>query len=437
MQTLDDLRSGKLSGAKHLRLRGLNGVFPDEIYDLADTLEILDLNDNQLSDLPADFSRLTQLKTLFCSNNPFEALPEVLSDCPSLDMIGFKSCQLTTIPADALTDKIRWFIVTDNQIETLPDAMGDLTRLRKCMLAGNRLSALPESMRQCEALELLRLSANRFEHLPDFLFELPRLSWLTFAGNPLHTPFDDVGTLPVIPMTAIERLETLGEGASGIISKARWTASAPAELAKSGDIAFKDYKGAVTSDGFADDELSASIAAGTHPNLVPVLAKTAPPDPTGLVMSLIPAAFFNLGQPPSLQSCTRDVFPQERVLTTPQVCKILSGIADAMRHLRERDICHNDLYAHNILITDAGNALLTDFGAAANYASLPNHQKDGIERLEVRAFGCLIEDLIGCMPKEDKTSPTGSKLSELKDKCMSEIPEKRPLFSTICKSLST
>lgn len=52
MQTIDQLRSGELAGIRHLKLSCALTSFPREIMDLADTLEILDLSGNALSDLP-------------------------------------------------------------------------------------------------------------------------------------------------------------------------------------------------------------------------------------------------------------------------------------------------------------------------------------------------------------------------------------------------
>ena len=49
MQTLQQLRHGELAGAVRLQLRGGLTEFPHEIFDLADTLEILDLTGNALS----------------------------------------------------------------------------------------------------------------------------------------------------------------------------------------------------------------------------------------------------------------------------------------------------------------------------------------------------------------------------------------------------
>lgn len=51
MHTLEDLRAGKLAGTRRLDLSAGLTEFPEEIFDLADSLEILNLSGNQLSAL--------------------------------------------------------------------------------------------------------------------------------------------------------------------------------------------------------------------------------------------------------------------------------------------------------------------------------------------------------------------------------------------------
>jgi Leucine-rich repeat (LRR) protein len=75
IQTLDALRAGDLAGARELRLHEGLTEFPREIFGLADTLEVLDLSGNRLTRLPDDLGRLTKLRVLFCSGNPFDRLP--------------------------------------------------------------------------------------------------------------------------------------------------------------------------------------------------------------------------------------------------------------------------------------------------------------------------------------------------------------------------
>lgn len=184
MHTLQQLQSGELKGIKSLKLLNCNLTqFPTEIFELADSLEILDLSSNQLSELPSDFGRLHKLKIVFFSDNLFTELPEVLTDCPQLEMIGFKANQIKTVSEKSIHPNTRWLILTNNQITSLPSSIGKCTRLQKCMLAGNQLAELPVEMANCKNIELLRLAANKFESFPEWLFNLPRLSWLAIAGN--------------------------------------------------------------------------------------------------------------------------------------------------------------------------------------------------------------------------------------------------------------
>lgn len=160
MQTLEQLQSGQLAGCRELRLACGLTEFPRAIFDLADTLELLDLSGNQLSELPVDLPRLHRLRVLFASDNLFTELPAVLGQCPALSMIGFKANRIKQVPPGALPQGLRWLILTDNQIESLPDEIGQCRPLQKLMLAGNRLQSLPPQLAQCQRLELLRISAN-------------------------------------------------------------------------------------------------------------------------------------------------------------------------------------------------------------------------------------------------------------------------------------
>ncbi|MBC7663211.1 MAG: leucine-rich repeat domain-containing protein, partial [Caulobacter sp.] len=103
MQTLSDLRAGRLTGATRLDLRHCQlDDFPREIFALADTLQMLDLSGNRLRALPDDLPRLRKLRILFCSNNPFDSLPAVLGRCQRLDIVGFKANAIAHVPAEAI-----------------------------------------------------------------------------------------------------------------------------------------------------------------------------------------------------------------------------------------------------------------------------------------------------------------------------------------------
>jgi hypothetical protein len=435
--TLEQLRAGQLAGTRRLKLGCGLTEFPREIFDLAETLEVLDLSGNALTSLPDDLPRLTKLRILFGSDNPFTELPEVLGQCSQLSMVGFKANRIRRVSGNALPPQLRWLILTDNEIEALPAEIGGCTQLQKLMLAGNRLRTLPEELAACSQLELLRLAANQLSGLPAWLLRLPRLSWLAYAGNPFSEALE-AEALVDTPTAAIAwpdlKLEAvLGEGASGVIYRA--------ELADQHGalrhVAVKLFKGAVTSDGLPDCEMAACIRAGDHVNLIPVAGKVKdhPAGTHGLVMELIDPQFTNLAGPPSLDSCTRDIYGADTRFDLAAALGIAYGIASAACHLHEQGIMHGDLYAHNILYGGQGRALLGDFGAASFYALDDRDIGLALQRLEVRAYGCLLEELLErCVWPHAQTN-IQARLVELKDNCLSEAIDSRPLFDEIAARL--
>ena len=401
LQTLQQLNNGELSGVKRLQLAENLSEFPEAIYSLADSLEILDLSNNALTSLPDDLARLSNLKILFCSNNQFTELPEVLGTCSKLEMIGFKSNQIRTVSGASLPRITRWLILTDNQIDILPDEIGELPRLQKLALAGNQLRKIPQSIKHCQNLELIRLSANMLTTFPDVLLALPKLAWLAFSGNPFCASRDLHSEFKAVSANDVMLHQVLGQGASGVISKATWQDN---RFSFPDTIAVKVFKGEVTSDGYPEDELDACLSIGVHDNIVKPLAKISEPECSALLMALIPEHYYNLGQPPSLVSCTRDTFTQGQAFSIQQIGFIVAQMDAVLQHFIDKDICHGDLYAHNILINPEGHILFGDFGAASKYYNLSAEQKHGIQMIEDRAMRFFIDDMLSLCIEEDKDS---------------------------------
>lgn len=438
MDTLSLLRSGKLTGSRRLDLSCGLQQFPAEIYDLADSLEILNLSGNSLSKLPSDLTRLKRLRVIFCSDNHFTHVPEVLGELPQLEMVGFKTNRITHLPAASLPGKLRWLILTDNRLDELPESIGNCLRLQKCMLAGNRLQHLPDEMAACRQLQLLRISANRFASLPPWLLSLPKLAWLAFAGNPLAN-IGEKASLANHDVTDIhwdhlDLQHALGEGASGIIHRA----SLRREPGEGIPVAVKLFKGSVTSDGLPASEKAACLAAGSHPGLIGVAGKVCghPQGQKALVLPLIDPSFINLADPPSLESCTHDVYPEDVKFSLPIVLSIAQKIAAAAGHLHAKGIMHGDLYAHNILWRPDGACLLGDFGAASFYPTDDAQLAASLQKIEVRAFACLLEELLDRCIATPQSQDTLAKLGDLQQNCNQAETAARPSFVEIIRLLT-
>ncbi|MGY2260447.1 leucine-rich repeat-containing protein kinase family protein [Pseudomonas sp. SDO55104_S430] len=432
MHTLEQLRAGSLAGVTRLDLSCGLTEFPREIFDLADSLEVLNISGNALSSLPDDLHRLTRLRVLFCSDNQFTELPACIGQCAALTMVGFKANRIEHVPAAALPPLLRWLILTDNCVESLPNELGERPHLQKLMLAGNRLTCLPESLRNCHRLELIRIAANQLTELPEWLLSLPSLCWLAYAGNPLENEAALQATAP-IPWSELQLEQQLGQGASGVIHRATWTRSGQAATA----VAVKLYKGEMTSDGSPLHEMNACISAGLHPNLIRIEGQIFdhPQQTAGLVMQLIEPSFRNLAGLPSLASCSRDVYAEDTRFSADIALRIARGIASVAGHLHAQGITHGDLYGHNILWNAQGDCLLGDFGAASFHATEDTPESRALQRIEVRAFGVLLGELLERIDS-GLSDAQRVELEVLQQRCCQPDVLARPGFEEIVRALN-
>lgn len=106
------------------------------------------------------------------------------------------------------------------------------------------------------------------------------------------------------------------------------------------------------------------------------------------------------------------------------------SIVDAAQHLHARSLMHGDLYAHNLLWNGQGGLWLGDFGAATLLpATLEPAQRQAFERLEVLAFGLLLQEwLARCEAAPDA-------LIDLRDACLNADVASRPLFADLAERL--
>jgi len=280
-------------------------------------------------------------------------------------------------------------------------------------------------MANCTSLELVRLSANNLTKLDDWLLELPKLAWLAFAGNDFNkAQCLTKSTLKNTPLENFQLKKVIGQGASGVIHLAK---------TEHNNVAVKLFKGAITSDGYPLDEVNCCLQAANHANLIKVLSYIEQSEQLGLVMELIDTNYTNLGLPPSLETCTRDTFNDGCNYSIEAVYKIAKQMANTLTHLHTNKVSHGDIYAHNTMINEHYDVLFGDFGAATNLAMLSEYQQQQIQLIEVRAFGCLIEDLLSTVSAAVKQDELFGKMSDIATRSTNSVIASRPSF----KALST
>lgn len=85
------------------------------------------------------------------------------------------------------------------------------------------------------------------------------------------------------------------------------------------------------------------------------------------------------------------------------------------------------MYAHNVLVSESGAAKICDFGASFFY---PVNSTLAFERMEMRAFGLLMQDLITRI-MEELPMETKQRLVEI---CNAAL-QKRILFKDVVEQL--
>ncbi len=375
----------------------------------------LDLFQADLSSLPLSLPQhLPNLSILFCMKNKFETMPAVIGRCQKLQMVSFKSNNISTIEPDALQPQMRWLILTDNKIESLPPTIGRCSKLQKCMLSGNQLRSLPNEISGCVGLELIRLASNQLEEPPMELLKLPKLSWVALSDNPflsVHAPADET-TLKVFDEVRLDdpaqALAELGKGASGITRKYKLD---------NDDVAVKEYYSNITSDGNPQEERKVSMVGSSLgcKSLVKVLGKTLGGN---LIMELL-SDYKVFANPPSLESCSRDVYNDDDSMTIDQAVSMAGQMIYTLMKLHEKGINHGDFYGHNILVSTKlkNRVWLTDFGAAFFYDTASDYGKL-IEQTERRALGHLINEIANLVKVDDEADSVLKKdLSKFAEGC--------------------
>jgi small GTP-binding protein len=97
--------------------------------------------------------------------------------------------ELTELPPELfrLTNLTTLFLF-GNQLTELPPELFQLNNLTSLDLLGNQLTALPPELFQLNNLTSLLLDRNQLTSLPPEIAQLPKLEWLEVSDNPLISP---------------------------------------------------------------------------------------------------------------------------------------------------------------------------------------------------------------------------------------------------------
>ncbi|XP_071293090.1 leucine-rich repeat-containing protein 40 isoform X2 [Agelaius tricolor] len=178
------LRLARRSGQLNLAGRGLTHV-PEHVWRInLDTPEEAQQN---LSFGAADrWWEQTDLTKLILASNKLQSLSEDVQLLPALTMLDVHDNQLTSLPsALGQLENLQKLDVSHNKLRSLPEELLQLPHLRSLLVQHNELSQLPEGLGQLLSLEELDVSNNQLTAIPTSFALLVNLVRLNLACNQL------------------------------------------------------------------------------------------------------------------------------------------------------------------------------------------------------------------------------------------------------------
>lgn len=162
-----------------LDLENLNLTqLPAEVASLT-WLTQLWLSRNYISEVPEFIGQLKNLRTLILQGNPIRQIPTSLSQLTNLRLLAIIGGRPSAVnPIIGQLSNLRSLMLEDIGLFRLPNWIPNLRKLEELYVGNNNLKQLPNSFSELHHLKILNLRGNKFTQLPSPLFRLPNLQKL-------------------------------------------------------------------------------------------------------------------------------------------------------------------------------------------------------------------------------------------------------------------
>ena len=128
--------------------------------------------------------RITEIR--FTMAGGVKYIPEGIKYLTSLNCLLLMCGEISDIPKN-LPKEIRTLWLSSNNIQTVPEEIGELTGLELMNLCGNQLASLPKSARNLKNIWCLELYDNRFEEIPEEIAGMKKLKHLYIQENQIKS----------------------------------------------------------------------------------------------------------------------------------------------------------------------------------------------------------------------------------------------------------
>ncbi|XP_036914605.1 leucine-rich repeat-containing protein 69 [Sturnira hondurensis] len=175
----------KLPGLRTLHLQNnLISKVCSEVHNLTQ-LTTLNLGNNLLEEVPEEMKYLPSLKKLHLFGNRINRFaPGACDGLQNLILLNLNNNQLTWIPEEISRLKnLTYLSINRNQLASIPRELCFLKNLSELQLNHNQLICIPEEIKFMKMLQKLFVVQNSIEVLPEGFCDLINLRVLNIAGN--------------------------------------------------------------------------------------------------------------------------------------------------------------------------------------------------------------------------------------------------------------
>ena len=170
-------------------------------------LTVLDLSGNQIENTGTELKKLQNLKELQLANNKLTAFPSDLNKLEKLKSISLAGNNIVSLPTSIGEFKgLEMLFLQNNQIDKLPSDIGKLNSLRYLYLYGNKLKHLPVEICNLNELQVLFLQNNEISHLPHDILKLNKLIYFSVDNQ----KFDPENPVQLINETFYNKIPVEG-----------------------------------------------------------------------------------------------------------------------------------------------------------------------------------------------------------------------------------
>ncbi|NXY58814.1 LRC40 protein, partial [Callaeas wilsoni] len=159
----------------------------DRWWEQTDLTKLI-LASNKLQSLSEDVQLLPALTMLDVHDNQLTSLPSALGQLENLQKLDVSHNKLRSLPEELLQlPRLRSLLVQHNELSQLPEGLGQLLSLEELDVSNNQLTAIPASFALLVNLVRLSLACNQLKELPADLSAMKSLRQLDCTKNYLET----------------------------------------------------------------------------------------------------------------------------------------------------------------------------------------------------------------------------------------------------------